>query len=261
VSHDDLIMYILALKSFYSRIGTGNVVVVDDGSLTGHDRELLVKHIRGARIIELNSIVLGHLPCGNCWERLAYALDLSTEEYVIQLDSDTLTTGPISEVLNSIAANRAFILGTRSGQKLQSVRDASAFAATKNLEHIQFVAEKVLSDLDCARDLKYVRGSAGLAGLARGSFSRERVEHFCDQMRALVGKRFLEWGTEQVAFNFIVANSVEASVLPYPTYACLSPEIDVERAQFLHFTGQYRFNAGIYARQGRRVINSSLLRS
>jgi hypothetical protein len=256
VSHDDLAMYLLAIKSFYLSLGKGNIVVVDDGSLTNTDKGTLARHIRGVKIIGIKSIVLGHFPRDNCWERLAYAVDSSAGEYVIQLDSDTLTRGPVTELLECIAANRAFILGTWTGQKLIPVREASAFAATKSHEHIQFLAERVLLDLGGAGDLKYVRGSAGLAGLARGGFSRGRVEDFCVRMRGLIGDRFLEWGTEQVAFNFIVANTADATVLPYPTYACLSPEIDAERARFLHFTGTYRFKEGIYAREGRRVMNS-----
>jgi hypothetical protein len=118
------------------------------------------------------------------------------------------------------------------------------------------MSEKALSNLIGANELKYVRGSAGLAGLARGEVSREFAENFYLQMADIIGRRFLEWGTDQVAFNFIVANSPEAIVLPYPAYACVRPE-SVEEARFLHFIGSYRFDAGIYAREGRRVIASA----
>lgn len=256
VSHDDLRMYLLAIKSLYKRVGRGNIVIIDDGSLTSRDRGILETHLSGPKIIDLESVAVGRLPRHNCWERLAYALDLSAEEYVIQLDSDTLTTSCIDEVLDCVAANRAFILGTLTGQKLVSIGEASAFAATRNPDHIQFAAEKALSGLAGANGLKYVRGSAGFAGLARGGFSRNRAEDFAAQMIELMGERFLEWGTEQVAFSFFVANSPDAIVLPYPAYACLSPEIDIEQSRFLHFIGSYRFGGGIYAREGRRVISS-----
>src|ERR1051326_4004106 len=159
VSHDDVRMYLLAIKSFYSRVGKGNIVIVDDGSLTLWDKDILKAHLGQPMIIALDSIALGRFPRHNCWERLSYALDLSAEEYVLQLDSDTLTTGPINEVIECIEENRAFVLGTLTGQRLVSVHEASAFAGTRDQHHVQIAAEKLLSKLDEAEGLRYVRGS------------------------------------------------------------------------------------------------------
>jgi hypothetical protein len=190
------------------------------------------------------------------WERLAYVVDLSANEYVIQLDSDTITRGPVPEVLDCVKSNRAFTLGTWNGQRIVSAIDASAYATTTlSQDHIQIIAEKALASLTNAGALKYVRGSAGLVGLARGGFSRAWVEDFYIQMADLVGERFSEWGTDQVAFNFLIANSPDAFVLPYPDYAVVESKLDLDRARFLHFIGSNRFEGERYANEGRRFVS------
>jgi hypothetical protein len=190
------------------------------------------------------------------WERLACALDLSREEYVIQLDSDTVTKGPVAEVAKCVRENRAFTLGTFNGRTVVPLTEASAFAATTpSQDHIQIIAENALVRLAEAGGLKYVRGSAGLVGLARNGFGRAPAEDFCAQMTELVGKRFAEWGTDQVAINFVVANSPDPLILPYPDYAVVGPELDTAQARFLHFIGTYRFAGRRYVQEGRRFIS------
>jgi hypothetical protein len=259
VSHDDLLMYLLAIKSLYERLGYGKITIINDGTLTPGDQIILRRHLQSPNIVERKTIPIGRYVRHMMWERLAYEVDLSAKEYVIQLDSDTITRGPIHEVLNCVARNRAFTLGTWDGQKIVSVAEASVYSTSlPSQNHMQIVSEKALSDLSNAEEIKYVRGSAGFVGLARGGFSRERAEIFCVQMIKLVGERFKEWGGDQIASNYIVANSPDAYVLPYPDYAVVGPELKVDQARFLHFIGSYRFNGGIYARLGRRLINPAV---
>jgi hypothetical protein len=250
-------MYLLAMKSFYVRLGSGKIHIIDDGTLTEDDKRTLNAHLVCPTIVRRDVISIGSFLRHIMWERLAYAVDLSSSEYVIQLDADTVTVGPMEEVRTCALENRPFILGTGSGQKFVSVAEASAFAATTGgQEHIQIVSEKVLARLPGAETLKYVRGSAGLAGLARRGFPRQRTEEFYLEMTRMIGDRFKEWGTDQVAFNFIVSNSPDAVVLPFPAY-CIGPEQDPGISRFLHFIGSHRFDAGEYARQGRRFIAAS----
>ena len=42
-------------------------------------------------------------------------------------------------------------------------------------------------------------------------------------MEAILGTSWFEWGSEQVASNFVVANSPNPIVLPLPTYSCFGP--------------------------------------
>lgn len=254
ISHRDLAMYLLAVKSFYAQLGGGRIRIIDDGSLTQADKVTLNSHLVHPTIVSRKDIAIGSFLPHIMWERLAYAVDLSASEYVIQLDADTLTLGPIEEVRINALENRPFIQGTRSGQTFVSVAEASAFAATTGMQdHILTMTEKALVRLPGAERLKYVRGSAGLAGLAKQGFPRRRAEELCQAMAGLVGDRFAEWGTDQVAFNLMVSNSPGAVVLPFPAF-CINAEQTPGASRFLHFIGSHRFDGGDYARLGRRFI-------
>jgi hypothetical protein len=260
ISHADVLMYLLAIKSFYSRLGRGKILIIDDGSLTAEDMRQLSIHLASPEIISRDTITIGRFPRHLMWERLACALDLSEKEYVIQLDADTVTIGPVDQVRGCVLENRAFTLGTWwHGQEHLSARQAADYARSSPAQdHIQIRAEMALAELPGADALKYIRGSAGLAGLAKGGFSRSAAEDFWTQMLAKFGPRFLEWGTDQIAFNFIVANSPNSYILPYPAYACFGPETEVnEGTAFLHFIGTYRFMRGEFARHGRKFIGTA----
>src|ERR1039458_8290527 len=95
VCHRDLIMYLVAAKSFYCKLGFGSFVVIDDGSLTAGDREILERHLSLPQIVHKDVVSTVGCPKGGTWERLLKILDLTHSSYVIQLDADTLTLGPI----------------------------------------------------------------------------------------------------------------------------------------------------------------------
>jgi hypothetical protein len=254
VSHVDVMMYLIAIKSLYRRIGRGKILIIDDGSLTANDRCLLEEHLAQPVIIPLSSLTTGRCPKGGTWERLLLILDLATDDYVIQLDSDTLATGRIEEVVACIEANRAFTLGTRMGQGFCSLREAAERAAGLPGDHIQVRAEQAFAQLPDADRGRYVRGSSGFAGFARGGFARDRLEEFSSAMSKLIGDKWTEWGSEQVASNYVVANSTAAQVLPYPKYACFDLKMDPRDSAFLHFIGTNRFDRGIYASLANQVM-------
>jgi hypothetical protein len=257
VSHRDLIMYLLAIKSLYRRLGRGNILTIDDGSLTEDDREMLTEHLGRPTIVPLCSLDTRACPKGGTWERLLLILDRSADEYVIQLDSDTLATSMLEEVAACVDANRAFTLGTRMGQRFESLLDAAARVAEVAGGHVQIVAERAMARFDGADRRGYVRGSSGFAGFARGGFRRGGLEAFSAEMSALIGDRWSEWGSEQVASSYVVANSPTAQVLPYPKYACFDLNMDPSRSAFLHFIGTNRFDRGVYARLANRVMASA----
>ena len=257
VSHADLRMYLLAIKSFYAQLAGGKILVIDDGSLTPVDKAQLGAHLVSPDIISREAISIGRFPRHIMWERLACALDLSDREYVVQLDADTITLGPLDDVRKCILENRAFTLGTwwHGREHLSAKQAAEITRLSDSQDHIQVQLERALGDLPGADTLKYIRGSAGLVGLAKDSSLRAAVEDLSVAMTAKFGPRFLEWGTDQFAFNFAVANSEGSVVLPYPAYACFGPETSVDKeTRFLHFIGTYRFTRGLYARQGRHFI-------
>src|SRR5262249_11978734 len=102
VSHADVVMYLIAIKSLYRRIGRGNILIIDDGSLTPDDRDLLAEHLARPPIVALSALETGRCPKGGTWERLVLILERCADDYVIQMDSDTLATGDLAEVLACI---------------------------------------------------------------------------------------------------------------------------------------------------------------
>ena len=51
--HEDVTMYLIAIKSLYSRIQHGAVIVVDDGTLTEFDQERVAVHTAGHRLFRV----------------------------------------------------------------------------------------------------------------------------------------------------------------------------------------------------------------
>ena len=117
----DLVPYLVAIKSLYAEVKQGRVAVinersvVDHNSLTDEDLAVLRHHVPGIEIIDFCAISTGRCPRGGTWERLVKIIELTKENYVIQVDADTLVSEPIPEVLDCVQANRSFILGTDVG--------------------------------------------------------------------------------------------------------------------------------------------------
>ena len=264
VCHRDIVMYLLAIKSLARHVRPQKVFVLDDTSLTQSDKEILRQHIQPIEILPVTSVANSRCPNGGCWERLLFISDQVPTAYVVQVDSDTLTLDAPQAVQKHIDGNHSFTLGEWRGQKIVSAGEAARSVkdqVANGSAHVQMVSEANLDRLESDKEAHYVRGSAGFAGFARASLSRDKVEIFSQSMARLIGKnKWSEWGSEQVTSNFVVANTDGAQVLPFPEYCFHSPEMDVEPATFVHFIGSYRFHGGRYAQLARRVI-AQLLRA
>jgi hypothetical protein len=258
VQHKDVLLFLLAVKSFARRVRPRGVCVLNDGSLSANDCAVLREHCPGLTLLELAEHRSALCPTGGCWERLLAISSLVRDSYVIQLDSDTLTVGQIDDVRNCVRENKAFALGTWDRQGFESMRERVETARTLDhgsAAHVQVVAEANFDKLDDFASLRYVRGCAGFAGFARESFTREWVEAISGQMRRAIGSKWSEWGSEQVMSNIVIANIQAAIVLPHPKYAdCHKMQPGV--TEFIHFIGSCRFDDGNYARLGAQVIAS-----
>jgi hypothetical protein len=255
VSNNDVQMYLLSLKSFYIRIRRGKIIAIIDRDMPADSREVLLRHFPGIEFVILEDIDVGDCQRGGTWERLVYLLDRSRNEYMIQIDSDTLTCGDISEVLDCVENNVAFTMpGPR--HTLLPMLESAANARETDGNHIVLVAERLFDRYPGAEHLKYTRASSGFAGFAKGGGSRSEIETFHREMARLVGPRWTEWGTEQCASNFAIANSPNAVVLPHPKYSGGGPEtLGVrDQASFIHFFGTYRYLADSFAKLGIKVI-------
>ncbi len=265
VCQRDLQMYLLAMKSLLRFLPARRIVAVDDLSLRPCGKAQLSAHLPGIELIGIDEINVGRCPTGGTWERLLTIVELCQDAYVIQVDSDTLTLSNPELVHECIQSNRPFAEGTRQGCAVEPVL-ASAERAQRHLSnsgnHVQMLAEASFSLLPNANSLRYVRGCSGFSGFSRGVTSRRSLEWLSQQMERLIGREtWRQWGSEQVASNFVVANGESPVVLPVDTYGYLNPRTDLGRSRFVHCVGSYRFRKGTYARLANRIIDELLARS
>lgn len=250
VSERDVRMFLVAAKVLYRRLGEGRFVLIIDRDLPQRERNRLQRALGGgADFLHLEELPVGRCQRGGTWERIVACLDLSAEHYVIQMDCDTLALGDIPEVREAVRANRAFTLC--EGIPLQTMAEAAAWvrAHVPAPRHVIDVAQAAFSRYPGADRLFYLRASSGFTGFARGGFRRADIEIFHATMEDLVGRdKWREWGTEQVASNFAVANSPDPMALPHPDYANVTASTNLADLRFGHFIGSYRFHKQILAR-------------
>lgn len=258
--HGEVVMYLLAVKSFCAQLAQGpNVVILDDGSLTAADRSILYAHMPQLRIVQIAEVAPDDCPKRNCWERLLLISDLAKTSYIVQLDSDTVTMGPLVEVQECIDANRSFtLLGDKSYPEVESMQSACERLKGNNSPAVQSVCERSFDELPESGNLRYVRGNAGFTGFARASVGREKVVWFSRLMRQIAKEKWDEWGSEQVASNLLIANSPDAYVLPFPKYLSYwaHPDVPYAESSFIHFIGPHRFSNGFYVRSAKKVIGA-----
>lgn len=260
--HGEVMMYLLAAKSFCRQLGSNpSVVILDDGSLTKSDAETLRTHIPKVQIVPISQISTGRCPKGSCWERLLLINDLVQNTYVVQLDSDTLTLNVIPEVKQCIEANRSFtLLGDKSYPEIEPMLDAQRRYKDKDTmsKMVQPICERSFDQLPEAANLRYLRGNAGFTGFAQQSLDREKIEWFSELMRRIAQGTWDDWGSEQVTSNLLIANTDNALPLPFPKYLSYWAHTDVpyDAASFIHFIGPYRFANGFYLRKAKEVISS-----
>ncbi len=259
VCHRDVPAYLLAIKSLYSGVGCGRVTIINDGSLTSSDLAILHNHIQNIEVFDIAAISTGSCPRGGTWERLVKILELTANNYVIQVDADIMVSASVAEVVHCWEENRPFLLGTRAGQQV------SPAAATARMVQgwinayywdrlpVGVAAEAALDKLLDGKS--YVHASSGFAGFAQGAFSLADLQEFSALMsRTLREKQWNEWGSEQIASNYMLANAPGATVLPFPRYACFEPDLEKCDHALLHFIGEHRYNDGIYRRTAAKFI-------
>jgi hypothetical protein len=247
-----LLPYLVAAKSFQSRLGRGRFVILDDGTLTASDGVLLRHHLGDPEIRAIGDVDTGPCPRGGTWERLLTILDLRAGNYVIQLDSDTVTLGDVGEINAAIEAGQSFTL--RGGidseiLPLAATSDLARHHATPGRQHVQAAIEQAMVDvvIPGQAELRYVRGCSGFAGFAPNPDGRGLAEAFSQEAERLLGRSYWsEWGSEQVTSNFVVANQPQSLLLPYDRYLNFWNEPVDPAAAFVHFVGTYRFHRQAY---------------
>jgi hypothetical protein len=254
VHHRDVHAYLLAAKSLARQLRPSQVVVVADPTIDQDDRAILRRHVPSVVIREASEFKHEGLPSYSSWRRLCAIAEYVERGYVIQLDADTVTLGPVPEVAAAMREGAAFVLGTEDGQGFSSCADAAEYARATQLTGIvrpQGWAEAALDRLDVPGIERYVRGCAGFAGYARQSFDVARLRRISDRMAQMLGDKWTQWGTEQFTTLLVVSNTPNARVLPHPKY-CM-PSVRKPDTSFIHFIGYERFISSLYANVARTI--------
>lgn len=255
VHHRDVLPYLLAAKSFARFVVPAKVVIVADPSITDADREVLTRHIPGLCFRNAAEFHCPELPKGGTWERLTAIAEYARQDFVIQLDADTVATKPMPEVEQAIRDNRGFLLGTEDIQQIQPAAEVANWAKgqLEGNDHVQLVAESVLDRLSDQQRWKYVRACSGFAGFPRGAFDKVQLIQISREMGALLGARWAEWGTEQFSSNLVLASMEGSKLLPHPKY-CAPHRANGDTA-FRHFIGYVRHSTPLYGDLARLVAN------
>lgn len=259
-----LLPYLVAVKSLHTQLGRGRVVLLDDGSLTAADKLMLARHLGDPEIRPIRSVDCGPCPRGGTWERLLTLLELRKSDYVIQLDSDTVTVGPVDEVIDAVRRELPFTLAGDEAAEAAGMLPLPEFRRRFHRGgpvdpgsgvHIQQAIESNFELYPDPDGWRYIRGCSGFAGFPAGGPGREAAEAFSRNAEAIVGSaRWAEWGTEQVTSNFLIANEAGAVALParrYMNYWLQPPAPDT---RFIHFLGTNRFADALYLDTSRAAI-------
>lgn len=254
VCHRDLLMYLLAIKTFYRRLGFGRIVVIDDGTLTIADKEIIRHHVQPAEIVPASSLSSPACPTYISWKKLFCIANFIHDSFVIQLDSDTLSVSEdLSEVRDHVLSDSSFILGTWANQSVVSMLEAVEAARESSSTHVQMVAEQNFDRLPGCASMKYFRGCSGFDGFSKGLFTIKDLEEFSQSMFSIIGDKWSEWGSEQTMSNVLVSNAPRMGMLPYPAYYNYWGTEEAEQ-KFIHFVGTYRYDDGVYLRAVRSAL-------
>lgn len=254
----DILMYLLAAKSFFRFVPPRRIVILNDGSLGENDCDLISTHLPGCEFVSIATIDSAPCPKRGTWERLRLVIEHSQTDYVIQLDSDTITLAKPTALIEHVQSNTSFAHGTPDGREIVPMVEHCARlqqVATPD-SHVQVSAEASFPRLRRYRELNYVRGCSGFSGFGYNSVDSTLMLELNKELLELLGeKKWSEWGSEQVMSNLLVANSTKAAVLPYPQYGAFHPQKIISETTFLHFMGTDRFYKNTYGKLGRLVIN------
>lgn len=265
VHHAAIDMSVISLKSFMHHSKIDNIHVIDDGSLTEQDHQLLRGQFTNIKIVPISSIDTKNCPTGGTWERLIYIAQLAKTNYVIQVDSDVLTTAPIFEVNEAINQNISFIIGDGpTWNKKVPISLMAKTAKAWNSTHIQGRVEEKLTELTNHKLTHYIRGCSGFCGFAVNQDLEEFICDISQQMQAILGKEaWSKWGTEQVTSNMAISSYIDQLILPWPKYQNYGfPHYSHQLEDFngqvslIHFIGSNRHKDAIYLKLVQQFINS-----
>jgi hypothetical protein len=252
----DFYQYVISIYSFAQLLNPEKIVVVNDGSLTKIHLNILKSLISDIIILNGTDYIDNRVPTYTSWRRMLAIESLINDYYVVQLDADLISRFDLSEIEEAFQENRSFILGTEAAQRSTIEEAQSKAIARKNPDnkHVQQVAEENLFSLKAIDYKYYVRGCAGFAGYAKGSFSIDTLVDISNCMFGSIGDTWRNWGSEQTAANILIANQESAIILPLDTYGSVARYS--EKLKLIHFLGTWRFDGFLYNKMAKVFIKS-----
>lgn len=244
----DVLPYLVAVKSFVRYANPRRIVIVCDPTITAADRAVFAQHIPHVELRRAEEFTHEDIPRGGTWERLYAISEYCRHEYVVQLDADTVTMLPPAEVIQAITATAGFVMSGEPGPVLMTMEETVAQASRHHSgdgpHHIQPIVEASMTTSNLPAHARYVRGCSGFTGFPKSNTMMDELLAFSRAMHARHGKRWAEWGTEQITSNYLVANAHGTSVLPFLSYG--TPDVIHDKSILTHFIGSMRFTSGKY---------------
>lgn len=243
-------MYLVAIKSFMENFGYGSIEVINDGTLTESDIIILKKLIPNLNISSADDIKTHGCPTYISWKRLFRIQQLAEKSYVIQLDSDTVSLGPLVEIHDRVVLNQGFLIGSERWGKAVDVGLLRDVVSQWNNTHVQPLAEINFHKMKFFADgTKYIRACAGFAGYPKNFASINEIKELSNEIESYIGKTWHGWGSEQTATMCLISKTKSACVLPWPYYQNFKfPQSNecIKSMNFIHFIGSNRFDNRIY---------------
>ena len=262
VSHNTVAMYLVAIKSFMENFGYGTIEAINDGSLTEQDLVILREHIPSINITDANNVDTHGCPSYISWKRLFRIQKLAESSYVIQLDSDTVSLGPLVDVHDRASQNQGFLIGSDRWGKAVEVGLLRDIVSQWNNIHVQPLAEINFHKMHFFADgTKYLRACAGFAGYPKNFATIEGIQALSNEIESYIGKTWHGWGSEQTATMCLISKTLDASILPWPNYQNFKfPESNeyISSMSFIHFIGSNRFDHNVYRKLSQQKIKKWL---
>ncbi len=251
----DVLSYLVAIKSFAMHANPRRVVIVCDPSIGDAERRVFKHHIPHVELRRAEDFRHDAIPQGGCWERLSAISEYTRENYVVQLDADTVTVRAIPQVVAAVQGEHGFVLAEEPDQRIVTLEDTAERARPwlSPTVHIQGLSEALMVEAGLKHPL-YVRGCAGFTGFPKTETMQAELFDFSIKMREKTNSRWSDWGTEQVASNYLVANAPGTTTLPFPMYG--TPNKADDGTAFLHFIGSMRFINRMYEKVSGDIVGT-----
>jgi hypothetical protein len=275
VPHRYLYAYLTAIKSFLRYYADIAVYVHDDGSLLEEDKELIRKHVPGARIIDRawadqifadkigDEFLMKVRKSYTSYLKLFDPTLVSTNKRIIIVDTDVLFLNHPKAIIHWAQSGGAPWFH-RSGSwrrkdpNQESAQSSPQPTAATQPKHIQHMVVERIDEINQAlqRQFAFEHGfNSGFIGYDNGTVDYSQLKELLTHLYGILGDRIFRWGSEQTMHGLILCGK-GAVALPSDEYMVFTNLNSEKAAQaiFVHFIGEFRYHRMLYPRLASKVI-------